>query len=635
LFDILINDWDRHDDQWRWASFKEDGKTIFRPIPRDRDQVYFLSEGILMWFASRSFLMPKFQRFENKIENVKGLGFNARFFDRFFAVEAGLDLWMAEAKYLQDHISDSIIHCAVLKMPPEVYAVSGPKIEEKLKSRLKDLPEYAHEYYRFLAKTTDVTGTDKRDLFSVERLEDGSLDVSVFELSDKKGKVKDRYFHRVFYPGQSKEVRLYGLDGKDKFEVRGKAKKGIKLRMIGGKGKDVFMDSSFVNGFSKKNIIYDRSDKENKFQVGRESRLVLSPNQDINLYDRRQFKWNKIMPLVFMGYNIDDGFYLGGGLKIKNYNFRDSSMHKITGSLAFLTGAVSMHYDALLSALPGKYNLLLNAEIDYPRNVDNYFGAGNNSKRILEAEKYYRLRYKNVVLNPMLNRKFYGKLELSFGAFYQFIHITDTGGRYVNTLYKEGVLNKKDFDPQQYLGANIIARLDTRDDDILPTKGFDWKSSAVAYHNISSKADNFIKLSSDFRLFLSPSSHSAFVLALRAGGAFNLGEYKFYHANFLGGKSNLRGFQSHRFAGDASLYQNTELRVKLTNIKSYLFKGQCGVFLFNDVGRVWLKDENSERWHQGYGMGLWLYPFDFAIVSMSYNLSKEDDLFVISFNFLF
>ena len=41
LFDMLINDWDRHDDQWSWATFKKDKKTIYRPIPKDRDQVFF------------------------------------------------------------------------------------------------------------------------------------------------------------------------------------------------------------------------------------------------------------------------------------------------------------------------------------------------------------------------------------------------------------------------------------------------------------------------------------------------------------------------------------------------------------------------------------------------------------------
>jgi hypothetical protein len=35
---MLLGDWDRHEDQWRWSEFeKENGEHYFRPIPRDRD----------------------------------------------------------------------------------------------------------------------------------------------------------------------------------------------------------------------------------------------------------------------------------------------------------------------------------------------------------------------------------------------------------------------------------------------------------------------------------------------------------------------------------------------------------------------------------------------------------------------
>ena len=41
LFDLIIGDWDRHEDQWRWAE-QEDGKDeIYEPIARDRDQTFF------------------------------------------------------------------------------------------------------------------------------------------------------------------------------------------------------------------------------------------------------------------------------------------------------------------------------------------------------------------------------------------------------------------------------------------------------------------------------------------------------------------------------------------------------------------------------------------------------------------
>lgn len=33
LFDILVGDWDRHYDQWLWAGYRKDGKTVYKPVP--------------------------------------------------------------------------------------------------------------------------------------------------------------------------------------------------------------------------------------------------------------------------------------------------------------------------------------------------------------------------------------------------------------------------------------------------------------------------------------------------------------------------------------------------------------------------------------------------------------------------
>jgi hypothetical protein len=40
LFDMLIGDWDRHYDQWRWAEYKKKAIVIYKPIPRDRDRFF-------------------------------------------------------------------------------------------------------------------------------------------------------------------------------------------------------------------------------------------------------------------------------------------------------------------------------------------------------------------------------------------------------------------------------------------------------------------------------------------------------------------------------------------------------------------------------------------------------------------
>ncbi len=238
LFDILINDWDRHDDQWRWATFKEDGLKIYKPIPRDRDQVYFVNEGILMWLATRNWALRKFQGFDSTIEDVVGLGYNSRYFDRAFLTEPNLEDWLSSANDIKTSITDSVIHEAISELPPEIYKMSGNDIEEKLKSRRDLLPKYAGDFYRFLAKEVNVVGTDEKDLFNVMRLPNGNTKVEVFAVSDKKGEIRDKLYERTFLPNETKEIRLYGLKDDDEFILEGRAEKGIKVRIIGGKNND-------------------------------------------------------------------------------------------------------------------------------------------------------------------------------------------------------------------------------------------------------------------------------------------------------------------------------------------------------------------------------------------------------------
>ncbi len=91
LFDIFINDWDRHEDQFRFASFKEDKQIIYKPIPRDRDQAFFVVNGVFPKIASRRWILPKMQGFENETKYVEGLIYNAKYFDRTFLNEQDLE----------------------------------------------------------------------------------------------------------------------------------------------------------------------------------------------------------------------------------------------------------------------------------------------------------------------------------------------------------------------------------------------------------------------------------------------------------------------------------------------------------------------------------------------------------------
>ena len=630
LFDILINDWDRHDDQWTWATFKKGKKTSYQPIPRDRDQVFFLSEGVVMWALRRNFIMPKFQGFNYSIENVKGLGFNGRYFDRAFMTEPDLDDWMVIVNDIQQDVTDTIIRRAIKRLPQNIYDISGIEIESKLWARRNYLHDYAEEYYRFLSKNVDVVGTKERELFDVTRQENGNTQVTVYALSDKKGKTKEKLYSRDFIFGETKEIRLYGLNGKDLFKLKGSGRKGIKVRIIGGKGKDQIVDSSAVRGLGKKTIVYDRKDKANEIIKSRETRLQLSNNKSVNVYNRKQFKYNTTTPLILLGYNIDDGIFLGGGVMIKRYNFRDSTMHKIKGNLAFQTGAFAVSYEGLFTSFSRTFDLSVDATLSLPRNVDYFYGMGNDTEKITNDKKYYRVRYSYAWVNPMLRQTISKSFYYSFGAFYQYFKVTDTTSRFIGDAYPK-VLDSTAYLPHHYVGINAICKLDTRDEEIFPKRGILWETDVVGFYSIRDEGKNFVKIRSDLRFYLSFRKDPRVVFAFRFGGATNIGDFEFYHANFLGGKTNLRGFRSNRFAGDHSFYQNTEVRVKLLNIKSYLFNGETGFLLFNDLGRVWVNGENSKRWHDGYGIGIWLIPFNFTSLTLTYSRSREENL--ISFTF--
>ncbi|RZK87030.1 MAG: hypothetical protein EOO98_14735, partial [Pedobacter sp.] len=62
--DILLGDWDRHEDQWRWKESKKDGDSYYTPVPRDRDQVFFMSDGKIQRFTQSSSLLPMMQGYE-------------------------------------------------------------------------------------------------------------------------------------------------------------------------------------------------------------------------------------------------------------------------------------------------------------------------------------------------------------------------------------------------------------------------------------------------------------------------------------------------------------------------------------------------------------------------------------------
>ena len=135
LFDNWLGDWDRHDDQVRWASFNENDVTVYRPIPRDRDQVFFKNDGPLDYLGSRPYFNPALRRFQDKIDYLPGLIWAGKYFDRSFLHELTEDDFIHAAQEMQANLTDEVIDAAFLDWPAQIDSLDGKEIRSILRAR--------------------------------------------------------------------------------------------------------------------------------------------------------------------------------------------------------------------------------------------------------------------------------------------------------------------------------------------------------------------------------------------------------------------------------------------------------------------------------------------------------------------
>ncbi|MEJ7610990.1 MAG: metallophosphoesterase [Ferruginibacter sp.] len=119
LLDMYIGDFDRHADQWRWGTTDTGKGKLYYPVPRDRDQAFFNSNGLFIKYLARN-QMPFLQGFKKKINNILGLNYVARDFDRTFLNSIDKATWIAVTDTFTNAMTDNVIMKAASKYPPEI-----------------------------------------------------------------------------------------------------------------------------------------------------------------------------------------------------------------------------------------------------------------------------------------------------------------------------------------------------------------------------------------------------------------------------------------------------------------------------------------------------------------------------------
>ena len=634
LFDNFIADWDRHDDQWRWARFKKGDKITYKPIPRDRDQVYFKQDGLVPFLASRTWAQRRFQSFTPDVRDMGGQNMNAQWVDRAYLTNLDLDDWKAVADSLQNELTDQLIEKSVRLLPESAFENTGEYTIATLKERRNKLQEFAVRYYEILAENVDVVGTYEKEYYKIQYTQ-GNVRVRTY--TRKKGdKVKDElHFDRTFISGETKEVRIYGIGGNDEFEIKGKGLDcSVLVRIIGGSDKDKYHLDYNADGLKKKLHIYEfrKNDfKDKELKEAKKLKLQIVQHEEDHFdYERNEFKYDSYLPLISAGYSQDDGLFLGGGFMTMKQGFKKfpyASKHQFLANIA-ATGAFQADYFGDFTDAVGKFDLTAELSAKAPNYRFSFYGLGNDQVSFDGDWRDFQMRvdeYKATIFLKKSSK--YNRLRLQFGPS---ISYYSPEGNAAQEERFPTALNSVGLDDRLFAGGELRFVYENIDHRFNPTRGIHFGSNIKHFTSLSedevSLDNSFATFDSEFRLYFPltflPFKHT---VALKTALAHNLNETPFYFSNFIGGIDEMRGFRRNRLGGQTSFYNNFDFRFKLFRFKNHLIPMEVGMIAFTDIGRVWVEEESSNAWYQNYGGGLYVNPLDMFIINVSYGYSELDE----------
>lgn len=628
LLDILVGDFDRHFDQWKWIEADTGKGKIYFPEPRDRDQAFFRSNGLLVKLVSWR-LMPFLKGFKKEIKDINQWNIVAKDFDRLYMNNLNSATWNSITNDFIGAIPDSIIQTAVHKMPDEIYAIDGEKITKKLIARRDQMKKESKRYYRFLAKKVQVLGSNKNEYFHLYPVND-SLKLDVFTYKHKD--TSFLMYTRIFDKKETRELLLFGFGGDDVFKIDSNISYKMKIRLVGGRGQDSFLIKSPVKTF-----VYDNIKEKNVLQRTRLTKNRIDANVRANNFEMRGHMYDQIrFPKIFMGYNADDKLFIGSGVSVKKYGFRKTpyaSSQLLTAMAAVSSKAFQFTYSGEFVNFFRSNTLEISASATLPK-LNNFFGFGNNTT--IDKTKgiaYYRVRYSEAKADLLIKRKPFSKLSYSLGpsVYYYWIKNSDNKHYVLNNPASIFLDSASVYKNKLYTGALIKTNFNNLNDELFPTRGVDLNVKFSSMFPMQGKSYVVNKLEGDMTIYASLKDPSRIITILKLGGGhiFN-DKFEYFQGISIGADNNLRGFRKNRFVGQSAAFGSLEFRIKVLEGKSYLLPGQVGLLAFGDAAKVWYKGADSHKIHTAYGGGIYYVPFNMVIISAAVALSQEERLFNLS-----
>ncbi len=629
LFDILVGDRDRHRDQWRWGRFSLSPRAPWEPIPRDRDMPFSRFEGLGPWLVRGA--VPQTVTFGRRYPDMVWLNWNAREIDRLLLVGLERPAWDSAAQVVQAQITDAVIDSAIAEMPPAFARLDGPRLRRDLISRREQLPEAAREFYRVLAREVDFRATDDPDLAEITRSNDGSVRVAISPLGSL-GTRATPYLQRRFAPADTREVRVFLNGGDDHVIVRGAASHGIVVRVIGGDGDDVVLDS--LPDGDRALRVYDSAGNDRvESQSGGGATINRKPyapptTERVQHTVRDWGTWSYMQRAASYSPNV--GVVASTSHTRLRYGFRKNpfasrSIARLDVSLAERRPRLTYEGAFRRTNSTRFMNVQLMAS---GFELIRFHGLGNETTSD-SATSYYRVFQNLFRFEPAWVLRGGPHSTWSLGGLAQYTATREGAAALVGTTrpYGSGSFGE--------VGGRLTVVVDRRDVVNAPTKGFRLAAGGTVYPAVWDVESTFGEAHITASTYLSAKAALAPTLALRAGAQRVWGLFPFHEAAFLGGSATLRGWDEQRFAGRSSVFGTTELRLLLGKV-FIIVPADIGFLAFTDVGRIAADGEESDVWHAGVGGGIWIAPITRVhTLSLSVARGRERTGFYVKSGFAF
>ncbi len=613
LMDLLLGDWDRHPDQWRWGQRDRAGVRGWVPIPRDRDNAFSHVDGLVGYVGNR--FLPTIVRYEAEYPDLYALVHGAQSIDRRILTSIPRETWVEVAVELRDRLTDEVIDDAVRRLPDDWETVNGESLAAKLRARRDALPLVAARVYEMMASEVEVRGTDGADEALIERMPDGSVHVRLAALE----RGAEVYYDRVFHPTDTREVRVDLGAGNDRAFVTGEGGE-ITIRVIGGSGDDHLEDRSLTPDRAL-TALYDHEGA---------NALVGSPGGD-TVIDEREPPSRRAHEPVFednappardwgieaslvtprLGWRSEIGPVLGLGPRWGRFGFR-RHLYAEMFSVAALYA-------------PFHNRIGVEAEMRFPRarigdeitisalgsgiNVTRFHGFGNDTPSIDDTDDYLVWSTDYEVAAAFIERADYG-FEASIGPVVRHLEPDVVAGSPASSGTVPGGR------PYGVGGLRGSLGVGERDSSGYPRRGFLLRLTADGYPATWGQVDDgFVRGSIAGVGYIPLPTGLDPTLAFRFGAARTQRGAPFQFAPAIGGASTLRGFRTRRYTGDVALNWSAELRARLLRGNLRLVRGEIGAIALIDAGRVLVSGEDSGGWHYGTGGGLWFGMLDRSLTA--------------------